>query len=183
MPSKAIIVLGLIAIVLCLLIARRDARTAPKRSVGDAPPEYVDLEALRQDLLSKKADPEDPDYPKRMELLLSELKQKFGDRIPLSQLNEFIASEKASSKKQMRALVDKADSEGKTISVEALRKNFEKAKAEYKGSDHDAFNRKMDEFIESLRTQYGDQIPVSEAFKLLRNLERATGQTDTANQE
>lgn len=177
------IVLGLLTIVVWLLITRRSAGTAPAGTPADAPAEYVDLETLRHDLLSKKADPDDPDYRKRMDLLLSELKQKFGDRIPLSQLNQFIASERADLKKEMRALVDKADSEGKSIPLEDLRKNLEKAKAEYKGSDHDVFNRKMDEFIETLRAQYGDQIPVAEAFKLLQKLERTTGQTDTVHQE
>ena len=44
------------------------------------------------------------------------------------------------------------------------------------------FNREIDKFIESLRAQYGDQIPVPETFKLLQKLERATGETDTVNQ-
>jgi hypothetical protein len=179
MPAKAMLVLGLFAIVVWLLIARRGAGTAP----ADTTAEYVDLETLRHDLLSKKADPDGPDDRKRMELLLTELQQKFGDRIPLSELNKFIANEITAGKKKMRALVDKADSEGKSIPLEDIRKNLEKAKAEYKGNDHDVFNRKMDEFIETLRTQYGDQIPVAAAFKLLQKIERATGQTDTVHQE
>ena len=87
---------------------------------ADAPAEYVDIEVLRQDLLSKGADPD-------MERLLADLELRFGDRIPLSQLIEFTECEIANGKAQMKGLVEKAHSEGKTISIEAIRKKPRKS--------------------------------------------------------
>lgn len=151
-------------------------------SVGQAPPpaEYVDLATLREDLISKSDDPEE--YQKSTEPLLQELKRKFGDRIPVDQVQQFILGKKLTLKAQMRSMVAKAADKGGTISVESLRENMEKKKEEYKGEDRETFNREIDKFIQSLKAQYGDQIPIAEAFKLVQKLERATGETDTINQ-
>jgi len=46
----------------------------------------------------------------------------------------------------------------------------------------EAFKRANDDLVASLRVQYGEQIPVAEAVKLLQELERATGETDSALQ-
>jgi len=140
------------------------------------PAEYVDLDTLKRDLISRSDDPES------IEPLFEELKRKFGDRIPVDQLQQFISAKKANLKSQVKGLVVKAATEGKTISVESLREDMEKAKEQYKGKDREAFNREVDNFVDSLRAQYGDQIPVAEAFKLLQRLERDTGETDTVNQ-
>ena len=62
----------------------------------------------------------------------------------------------------------------KTTNVEELRQMLEKAKANYKGKDPEAFGRAVDGFVVSLGAQYGGgQIPVVDAVKCLRKLERA----------
>ncbi len=149
------------------------------RRVVSEPAEYIDFEAFRQDLFSKHADPK---YRKNIEPLLQELKQKCGDRIPVSELFQFIAAERSDPKTWMKELVEKARTERKAVPLEQLRQRYEKAKAEYKGTDPEGFNREMDRAVEVLRVQYGEHIPAEELFKLLQDHERATGQTDTVHQ-
>jgi hypothetical protein len=67
------------------------------------------------------------------------------------------------------------DFTAKTTNVEEIRQMLEKAKANYKGKDPEAFSRTIDGFVVSLRAQYGgQQIPVLDALESLRKLERAT---------
>lgn len=141
-------------------------------------PVYLDLGTLRQDIIANSPDPEERE--KSIEPLFRELKQKFGDRIPADQLQQFISTEQQTLKTQMQAYVDRATAREKTISVEEIRQALEKAKAAYKGNDVEAFNRANDDLVASLRAQYGEQIPVAEAVKVLQKLERAAGQTDSA---
>jgi hypothetical protein len=141
--------------------------------------EYIDFEAFRRDLLSKNPDPE---YRKGIEPLMQELRQKFGDRIPVNELYRFIADERVQVKTRMKGIVEKARDEGKTAELEELRQHYEKEKAEYKGADPEGFSRELDRFVERLRVQYGERIPAVELFKMLQDVERATGQTDTVHQ-
>jgi hypothetical protein len=153
------------------------SRSRPQ-AVSDSA-EYIDFEAFRRDLLSKNPDPE---YRKGIEPLLQELRQKFGNRIPVNELYRFIADERVELKTRMKGIVEKARDEGKTVELEQLRQHYEKQKAEYTGQDPGVFSRELDREVEELRAQFGEQIPFAEFFKRLQDLERATGDTDTINQ-
>ena len=131
-------------------------------------------------MLARSENPEE--YKKSIEPLLHELQQKYRDQIPVGELQRFISAEKLNLKAKMKGLVASAATEGKTISLESLRQTMEKSKTDYKGSDRDVYNANIDNFIGSLKAQYGEQIPVEDAFKLLQKLEGAAGQTDTINQ-
>lgn len=62
----------------------------------------------------------------------------------------------------------------KATSVAEIRRILDKAEADYKGKDPEAFHREMDNFVASLGAQYGGApIPVLDAVKLLRKLERS----------
>jgi hypothetical protein len=65
--------------------------------------------------------------------------------------------------------------DGKTATVEHIRLVLEQAKAEYHGPDPEGFNRSMDQFVESLRMQYGERIPIRDAVRRLEQLARTTG--------
>ena len=67
------------------------------------------------------------------------------------------------------------DTGGETVSVEHIRQTLEKAKLDYQGGDPEGFNRAADEFIASLRAQYGERAPAADAVKLLAKFARATG--------
>jgi hypothetical protein len=146
---------------------------------GRSAAEYIDLESFRQDLFSKNADPE---YRRRVGALLDELKLRFGDRIPVTELGKYIAGERADLKTRMKGIIERARAEGKAVSLEQLRQRYEKAKAEYEGPDPEGFNKEIDRTVEGLRAQYGEHIPAVELFKILQDLEHATGQTETVHQ-
>jgi hypothetical protein len=147
-----------------------------RRPPVSAPPDYIDFERFRHELFSTHADPE---YQKHIEPLLQEVKQRFGDRIPISEFLRFVADERANLKTRMKGIVEKARAEGNSVPLEQLQQSV---KADYKGPDPEAFNREIDRSVEGWRAQYGEHIPAVELFKILQDLERASGQTDTVNQ-
>ena len=66
---------------------------------------------------------------------------------------------------------------GMTTSIEEIRQRLEKAKAQYRGEDREAFARAIDSLVESLRAQYGEQVPVADAAKRLRELHLPSSET------
>lgn len=57
-----------------------------------------------------------------------------------------------------------------TISIEEIRQRLENAKTHYQGKDPEGFNKAMDNFVASLRARYGEQVPVVDAARLMREL-------------
>lgn len=72
-------------------------------------------------------------------------------------------------------LLPKAAGDGKNVSLEQVRQTLERAKADYRGADPEGFKRAVNEFETSLRTQYGEQIPVADAVKRLGKFASVTG--------
>jgi hypothetical protein len=62
-------------------------------------------------------------------------------------------------------------------SIEEIRQRLENAKAHYQGEDPEGFNKAMDNFVASLRARYGEQVPVADAARLMRELPLAVGKT------
>ena len=56
------------------------------------------------------------------------------------------------------------------MSIEEIRQKLEDSRALYPGTDPQAFDRTVDNFVASLRAQYGEDVPVVEVVKRLRAL-------------
>jgi hypothetical protein len=76
---------------------------------------------------------------------------------------------------ERKTFVSKTMGGGKTTAIENVRQALEQAKADYQGQDREGFHRAMDEFVASLRAQYGEQMPVADAMRRLEQLSRSTG--------
>ena len=63
---------------------------------------------------------------------------------------------------------------GSTTNVDEIARILEQAKANYKGTNLEAFSRDIDTFVLSLRARLGDaSIPVRDAFRILRDLQHS----------
>jgi hypothetical protein len=60
---------------------------------------------------------------------------------------------------------------GGRLSVSDLRQRMERDKAEYKGSDREAYCRGIDNWFLKLQTKYGDSIPIDEASRMADEIE------------
>jgi len=69
----------------------------------------------------------------------------------------------------------------KTISVEEISQILRNEKANYHGDDRAAFGSEIDAFVESLRSQYGEQVPALEAVKLVNNFQRHASERASAS--
>jgi hypothetical protein len=129
-------------------------------------PQYVDLPTLRKQLLERNQAPE---FRNDIEPWLEELKQKFGERVPLTEANQFVAEKMAGIQKQIDAELQKPEARGKTVDLEKLRRDV---KAGYKGSDRENTFREIDRHIDAMEAKYGRQMPLAEAEKMWQQLER-----------
>jgi hypothetical protein len=77
----------------------------------------------------------------------------------------------AQSKERRQEIIDTEAKKGTSIEIEALRRNFEQGAPTYQGPDRDAYVKKIDDFVKLVVAQYGDRIPVDEAYKLMRELD------------
>jgi hypothetical protein len=142
--------------------------------------EEVEVDALRQYLLSQSDNPEES--IRSLDPLLRELRQRYGDRVPADQLRKFVSDQKRRLKVEMRSLIETAQAEGKSASVEELAQGMKARIFADAGPERDDSIRKMDDYVVSLRAEYGDRIPVGDLFRLLQQLERDLGNTDTIHQ-
>jgi hypothetical protein len=73
---------------------------------------------------------------------------------------------------EKQGTIDRAAKEGKTIEIVALRQRMRVATANYAGPDRDTFASELDRLLAGLASKYGSRIPVDEAHRLMRKLER-----------
>jgi hypothetical protein len=86
-------------------------------------------------------------------------------------INNFFTKKQEDLEKQKQDIINKAASEGKAISIEAIFKNRDRYVAEYQGSDREGFAVEIDKMEQLLREKYGDQIPIDEAYRLMKQWE------------
>jgi hypothetical protein len=129
-------------------------------------PQYVDLPTLRKQLLERN---QDPKFRRDIEPWLEELKQKFGERVPLREANQFVDEKMAGIQRQIDEELQKPEAEGKTVDLENLRRNV---KAGYTGKDRENTFREIDRHIDAMEAKYGRQMPLAEAEKMWQQLER-----------
>ncbi|HEX3437971.1 MAG TPA: hypothetical protein VHT24_14475 [Pseudacidobacterium sp.] len=69
----------------------------------------------------------------------------------------------------------KGAADGKTISTEAALKYVLERKATYDGPDREQYVAELDQFVDEFRKKHGPQIPVAEAYAILKELEARFG--------
>jgi hypothetical protein len=74
-----------------------------------------------------------------------------------------------------RAIIDYRAAEGKCISTEAALKGVLELRATYDGPDREQYVAELDQIIEEFRRKHGTQIPVGEAYSILKELENRLG--------
>jgi hypothetical protein len=87
-----------------------------------------------------------------------------------------LALEEIERKRQ--AIIDNGAADGKTISTEAALKYVLEQKAAYNGPDREKYIAELDRFFDDLRKKYGPQIPVDQAYAMLKELEARFGRVE-----
>jgi hypothetical protein len=139
--------------------------------------ETFDLSRLREYFASAKTDGSAPDTA-GIEILLTRLEAKHGNNVPISEMTQvqiFIDSQLKRVRQEQEEAISRGAQEGKAISVEALRTRMAQSKAAYAGSDASAYSKEIDKMLDYVATKYGSQVPIDEAFRLMRNLEEGRG--------
>lgn len=77
--------------------------------------------------------------------------------------------------RKRQAIIDKGAAGGKTISTEAALKCVLERKATYDGPDRERHVAELDRFIDEFRKKHGPEIPVAEAYVILKELESQFG--------
>ena len=73
---------------------------------------------------------------------------------------------------KIEAVIGQGAREGKTISTEKVLSRVEELKSSYTGPDREAFVEEIDRVMTEVREKYGPEIPVDEAYRLQKELER-----------
>lgn len=80
--------------------------------------------------------------------------------------------------RKRRAIIDKGAADGKTISTEAALKNVLELKAAYDGPNRVEYVAELDQFIEEFRQKHGPQMPLAEAYAILKEIEARFGRVE-----
>lgn len=80
--------------------------------------------------------------------------------------------------RKRHAIIDHGDANGKTISTEAALKYVLEQKAAYDGPNREEYVAELDRFIEEFRHKYGPQIPVGDAYAILKEIEARFGRVE-----
>jgi|ERR1700693_903463 len=86
-------------------------------------------------------------------------------------MQQMQANSLKSTEKKKQEIIDKGAKEGKTISTEVLLRSVTRAKASYGGPDREGYARSIDEMMNAIHQRYGPEIPVDEAYRLMKDLE------------
>jgi hypothetical protein len=63
----------------------------------------------------------------------------------------------------------------KTISTEAVLKRLLEAKTQYSGPNPEEYAAEVDRLADELRKQYGPQIPIDQAYAMVKEIETRLG--------
>lgn len=80
--------------------------------------------------------------------------------------------------RKRQAIIDQGAADGKTISTEAALKHVLELKSAYDGPNREEYVTDLDQFIEEFRQKHGPQIPVAEAYAILKDLEARFGRIE-----
>jgi hypothetical protein len=74
-----------------------------------------------------------------------------------------------------QVIIDSGAAAGKTISTEATLRRVLEIKKTYEGPNREEYVREIDQFIDDFRKKHGPQIPVDQAYDILKELETRFG--------
>jgi nucleoside-triphosphatase THEP1 len=80
--------------------------------------------------------------------------------------------------RKRQTIIDEGAAEGKSISTEAALKSVLKLRETYDGPDRDKYVSDLDQFIDNFRKSHGVQIPVDDAYAILKDLEARLGRVE-----
>jgi hypothetical protein len=80
--------------------------------------------------------------------------------------------------RKRQTIIDQGAADGKTISAEAALKHVLELKAAYDGPNREEVVAELDRFIEEFRQKHGPQIPVAEAYAILKEIEARFGRVE-----
>lgn len=151
-----------------------DAYAALRAHIGTKPgPETGRSDSSRffnLDEFQRRLDPlrqENPNfYEHDVSPLLDGLRTKYGNRIPveeLEKLDQWVGTQESRIREQLQGTLEANGV--KTLPIAELRARLEKTKAEYKGSDREEFAQKVDKRLEFLTAKYGAEIPLDEVMR------------------
>lgn len=80
--------------------------------------------------------------------------------------------------RKRQSIIDEGAAAGKTISTEGALKYALERRATYDGSDREEYIAELDRFIDEFRERHGPQIPVAEAYAILKVLEARFGRVE-----
>ena len=85
-------------------------------------------------------------------------------------MQTLVAEEKDRIEKRKREIIDQGAREGKTISTERALRYAEELKANYMGPDREEYVREIEAVMAEFREKYGPEIPVDEAYRLIKGV-------------
>ena len=77
--------------------------------------------------------------------------------------------------RERQTIIDKGAADGRTISTEAALKYVLEGKATYDGPDREQYVAELDQFIDGFRKKHGPEIPVADAYAIMKELETRFG--------
>ncbi len=77
-----------------------------------------------------------------------------------------------------QSIIDKGAAAGKTISTEAALKHVLELKTKYDGPNREEYLFEIDHFTDEFRKKHGPQIPVDQAYAMLKEFEARFGRVE-----
>lgn len=77
-----------------------------------------------------------------------------------------------------QAIINQGAADGKTISTEAALRHVLELKAAYDGPNREDYVAELDRFIDEFRHNHGPQVPVAEAYAILKEIEARFGRVE-----
>jgi hypothetical protein len=76
-----------------------------------------------------------------------------------------------------------ASGKAHSIGIEEIRQRLDNAKTHYQGEDAEAFDKAIGTFVASLKAQYGEEVPVVDAYRHIREFPFPLSETASAPQK
>src|SRR5260370_33892276 len=85
-------------------------------------------------------------------------------------MKELVGKELNAIENRKQEIIDQGAKDGKTLSTEKVLKRVEELRSTYTGPDREQFVESVDRLVVEFRGKYGAEIPVDEAYRLLKGL-------------
>jgi hypothetical protein len=89
----------------------------------------------------------------------------------LALMRELVETERRTIEERRQEIISQGAKRGDAISTESLLRRLEATKANYAGPDRESFVAAVDDLAREFRLKYGDNIPVDEAYRIMKQWE------------